>query len=785
MNCSDNVGDPLRKEFMDASVIFHLDERERAELSAARAGKDLSLVFSRIERTRRLSPHLSTFVDAYSVIIEPFISTSAPIWGPIVFALQLSMDSDWALLASPPPHASLDLDTILEVFDDISDHLTRLVASNQEFFGDEVVKKTLSLIYGDVIKICLQIISTIPRDSQRWSGLGRVGRLFITLSRSTGRIIALRNQIPQNLGFSSGAVVALKVLQTEFHQHAEFIADYAVKTRAASESFNSIQSFLHPPPPSRAEVNISTMPPDIILEIFSIVRVTGRCRWWINCFSFASTSRHIRACCMPALFRRAYLRVSEIPSYDPGEKILRCFRHCSISAPEVPVQPAMMNRLLLWLPRMQSLESITFSYASMVPFSVVEKVLTSLPLLRTLDIMHTPCPLIPPFGGFSGHIRQFSFTPTLKLVSPPEVRQRQVFDPPDDEEVSAVSAALHSALRQLRRTVETLDVPVWCFPLEQLRGTPWTGLRVLSLRGYLPENRRPTPTILGLFPHLESLEIEVVRTDPSLIENPHYLWVDSEDARFPSQLKHLSLIDVGTMDPIFRHLPADLDSLSIIDTRSRKYGINFEVPGYDDDYRTWLTHAEIKSTTAGNPQSFAGLTYLRMSISNGRQSGHWYYTGEGDGRFYYAEIPLDLLHILAASCPLLGRLDLHFQRQRFLLPSPEDFAEALSPIRHTLGTLCIEQPHWDGMPAYPKHLTSHRKASQKQWFDFIHAWLSALNGADMIASPSSIRFTNFARHINELTDYDKHFTEGDEDWYFYSEPVRNPHLLRYSAWRHS
>ncbi|KAJ7924781.1 hypothetical protein B0H13DRAFT_1863646 [Mycena leptocephala] len=525
-----------------------------------------------------------------------------------------------------PPHASLDLDTILEVFDDISDHLSRLVASNREFFGDEVVKQALSLIYGDVIKICLQIISTIPRDSQRLSGLGRVGRLFLAVARSMDRIIgtgllpAPRNQIPQNLGFSSGAVVGkppLKVLQTEFHRHAQFVADYAVRTKATS-------SFLHLPSPSRAEVNISTMPPDIILEIFSIVRVIGRRRWWINCFSFASTSRHIRACCMPVLFRRAYLRASEKPSYDLGDKILRCFRYCSISArPEVTVQPATLNKLLLWLSRMQSLESFTFLYASTVPFSAVEKVLTSLPLLCRLDIMHTPCPLIPSFGGFPGHIRQFSFTPALKLVSPPEVRQRQVFDPPDDEEVSAVSAALHSTLRQLQRTVETLDVPIWCFPLEQLRGTPWTGLRILSLRGYLPEDRRPTPTILGLFPYLESLEIEVVRTDPSLIENPQYLWVDSEEARFPSQLKHLSLIDVGTMDPIFRHLPADLDSLSIIDTRSRKYGTNFEVPGYDDDYRTWLTNTEIASTIAGNPQSFAGLTYLRMSISTGRQSSHW------------------------------------------------------------------------------------------------------------------------------------------------------------------
>ncbi|KAJ7892146.1 hypothetical protein B0H14DRAFT_2560514 [Mycena olivaceomarginata] len=72
---------------------------------------------------------------------------------------------------------------------------------------------------------------------------------------------------------------------------------------------------------------------------------------------------------------------------------------------------------------------------------------------------------------------------------------------------------------------------------------------------------------------------------------------------------------------------------------------------------------------------------------------------EGSGHFYCAEIPLDILRILAARCPLLGRLNLHFQRQRFLLPSSKDFAEALSPIRHTFATLCIRQPHWDGMPA--------------------------------------------------------------------------------------
>ncbi|KAJ6624783.1 hypothetical protein B0H10DRAFT_718563 [Mycena sp. CBHHK59/15] len=176
MTCSDHVEDPLHKQFMDASMIFSLDKRDWSELSAPRFGNDLSLVLSRIERAQWLPPHLPTFVDAYSVIIEPFISstppTSAPIWGPIVFALQLSMHSD----------------SMLEVFDDISDTLSRLVVSNLQFFEANAVKQALPLIYGDVIKICLQIIVTTPRDSdrtKRFSGLRRASsRLFLAVPRS-------------------------------------------------------------------------------------------------------------------------------------------------------------------------------------------------------------------------------------------------------------------------------------------------------------------------------------------------------------------------------------------------------------------------------------------------------------------------------------------------------------------------------------------------------------------------------------------------------------------------
>ncbi|KAJ7921001.1 hypothetical protein B0H13DRAFT_2318906 [Mycena leptocephala] len=406
--------------------------------------------------------------------------------------------------------------------------------------------------------------------------------------------------------------------------------------------------------------------------------------------------------------------------------------------------------MLSWLSRMESLESFAISYTNTVPFSALQKVLAGLPLLHRVDISHTPCPLISPFSEFPGHIRHFSFSPALKVVSPREVQQRQVFDPPDDAEVSTVSAALYSTLRQLQSTLEILDVPIWCFPLEQLHGAPWTGLRILNLRGYLPLDRRPTSAILDLFPRLESLEMEVVRTDPSLIERPQYLWEDSERARFPSQLRHLSLIDVGAMDPIYDHLPADLDSFSIIDTRSRKYGSNFEVPRYDDNYRTWLTHTEITSVVGRNPQAFAGLTYLRMSISTGRQSSHWYMD---DGRFYYVEIPLDVLRILAAACPLLERLDLHLQRVRFLLPAAEAFADALSPIRNTLATLCIEQPHWEGMSAYPKHLAALMKASQKQWFDFLDAWLTALSQCMPVLRRGSFGFQLAQRNYDRWQSF--------------------------------
>ncbi|KAJ6561310.1 hypothetical protein B0H10DRAFT_2240036 [Mycena sp. CBHHK59/15] len=190
MTCSDHVEDPLHKQFMDASMIFSLDKRDWSELSAPRFGNDLSLVLSRIERAQWLPPHLPTFVDAYSVIIEPFISstppTSAPIWGPIVFALQTVSRS--LPLIHRRMLTNLALEVMLEVFDDISDTLSRLVVSNLQFFEANAVKPALPLIYGDVIKICLQIIVTTPRDSdrtKRFSGLRRASsRLFLAVSRS-------------------------------------------------------------------------------------------------------------------------------------------------------------------------------------------------------------------------------------------------------------------------------------------------------------------------------------------------------------------------------------------------------------------------------------------------------------------------------------------------------------------------------------------------------------------------------------------------------------------------
>ncbi|KAJ6553815.1 hypothetical protein DFH09DRAFT_1280778 [Mycena vulgaris] len=92
MNPPDYSADPLRKQFMVARKIFALDDQDWSDLSAPREGRNLSLVLGRIERIRRLPPHQSGFFDAYSIFIEPFISstppTSAPMWDPIVFALQ-------------------------------------------------------------------------------------------------------------------------------------------------------------------------------------------------------------------------------------------------------------------------------------------------------------------------------------------------------------------------------------------------------------------------------------------------------------------------------------------------------------------------------------------------------------------------------------------------------------------------------------------------------------------------------------------------------------------------
>ncbi|KAJ6625194.1 hypothetical protein B0H10DRAFT_658839 [Mycena sp. CBHHK59/15] len=219
----EHIQDLLYTEFTDARTIFSLtfSERDWSKLSSPLVKDDLSLLLIRIGKSRALPPHLPTFIDAYSAIVDPFVSstppTSAPIWGPIVFALQPFMHSD----------------SILEVFDDISDHLSRLVVANRRFFEETAVKRALSFIYGDIIKICLQIIASHYKDgnvAKRFSGLrGKLNRVFYALF-SAARFSVGYKDVLQNPNSDGTVKPPLKALQNEFHQHAQFVADYAVGT---------------------------------------------------------------------------------------------------------------------------------------------------------------------------------------------------------------------------------------------------------------------------------------------------------------------------------------------------------------------------------------------------------------------------------------------------------------------------------------------------------------------------------------------------------------------------
>ncbi|KAJ7923992.1 hypothetical protein B0H13DRAFT_1864456 [Mycena leptocephala] len=215
-------------------------------------------------------------------------------------------------------------------------------------------------------------------------------------------------------------------------------------------------------------------------------------------------------------------------------------RFFGVLGPEVAAQPSTLDILVSLLSRMHSLDSFEMQYTSTVLFSALEKVLTGLPLLRRVDIWHSPCSGISPFSEFPGDIRHLSFSPAPKVVSPEEA-QRVVFDPPDDAEVS-MAAAMPSDPRNSRRSYLAFS------PLA-VRWYPMDRSSHLEPAGLPAGPPAPALGIVDLFPWLESLEIEVVRTDPSLIEDPQYLWVDSEGAKFPSQLKHLSLVDIDNCEP--------------------------------------------------------------------------------------------------------------------------------------------------------------------------------------------------------------------------------------------
>ncbi|KAJ7700663.1 hypothetical protein B0H14DRAFT_3033320 [Mycena olivaceomarginata] len=510
--------------------------------------------------------------------------------------------------------------------------------------------------------------------------------------------------------------------------------------------------------------DIGAIPADIILEIFSIVHVSARdSHWWKDCASFASTCHYIRACCLPALFRRTRLKIwpgveAELSKNDPGDMVLGCFKHFSLILCEASyehrksIQAATLEGLLSLISRMQSLESIELRNTSTVPFTAIARALSALPLLRR-------------WGPGN----------------------RRVFDHPSETEVSIVSAGLYRVLQRSLVGLETLDVPIWCFPLQQLIGTLWTNVRILCLRGYLPKevDHRPASDI-PLIPF-------VVRTDPtSLVGGPQYLGVESVGVIFPPQLRHLSLIDVEATDPILYHLPPSLDSLSIIDTRSRKYWEGYEKPKYDpnhdSNYKTWLNQDELTSVVARNPSSFSGLTYFRISISTGRPTDGpnvKYWTRRSTfSLLQYRDIPLDLVRLLVAACPRLERLDLHLQRDRF--------------------------PDWEGIPAYPRGDTEQmQKKAQKRWFDLLDGWLTSLSqrlpalhrgafgfghtrkyerwqsfilrapGGKSLKDSTPSGFTPW--HIRELTDYDKdEDNDGSKDVYFNRAPEVNPLLRRFA-----
>ncbi|RPD54816.1 hypothetical protein L227DRAFT_511106, partial [Lentinus tigrinus ALCF2SS1-6] len=302
--------------------------------------------------------------------------------------------------------------------------------------------------------------------------------------------------------------------------------------------------------------------------------------------ALSRTSRHVRAACMPILFRKCFrtmrVRLPEPYIFLPAplwshvqSLVIRddCFDKMDASD-----SPYTDNCLLCgalagplfeqWLPRMPRLRSITL-YQN--PFSGEQShgiswsalcAVISIPTIRTLKIdrLHV-CPALRPDDEL--HVASVaplaSFQYIFDKPALSSVYVRPAFRQPD---YTAEMKALSTALRALHESLEVISLPTSSVSIQVFSMHTWPRLRRVVLRGEPSDSL--VSSILSAISHLPSLKSLVLKFSASVQTRPGVLWRGDNVTSFPCPvLEELVLTYPDPADQIFDHLPPTLLALSL------------------------------------------------------------------------------------------------------------------------------------------------------------------------------------------------------------------------------
>ncbi|EJD37623.1 hypothetical protein AURDEDRAFT_116728 [Auricularia subglabra TFB-10046 SS5] len=225
------------------------------------------------------------------------------------------------------------------------------------------------------------------------------------------------------------------------------------------------------------------------------------------------------------------------------------------------------------------------------------------------------------------------------------------------------NAFLEAAIAPVAHQLEVLRIPAETCRLSFLASNSWPTLRELTLRGGAPRPDAPFTQVLAAMPNLRILVAAVIR----ISSVPFVLLPADANPAVALQLSRLTIADPGPDEAIFSHLSSSLTELSLREM-PRHYIRRLKCGQYS---------AKILTCSAAlpfiRPLSATALRCLELVVR------------EDDAE-------LELMAVLASSCPGLEYLELHRYARNdtelmdLCMPQVEvpmlALANALAPLRH-------------------------------------------------------------------------------------------------------